>query len=134
MNEVTPFQPRTGDPNGRRRQCVGLWLRLWAETKIRNSNDEITEEKCQAYEWDLRDIPIEKLERAFERADRECKYFPKPYEISGFVDLSEQRRTAYEKLKAQLDQAYRQGHPALKSLPSVVDESRFAPHGSRREQ
>jgi hypothetical protein len=96
MHEVTTVQSR--NLNAKRKQCIGTWLRLLAETKIFQAGDELTEEKARAYEFELRDVPLEQLEHAFNRASRECKYFPKPFEIIELCGDVNAHDRAYQKL------------------------------------
>jgi len=110
MNDITPFQPRPESLSAKRKQCIGTWLRLLAETKILRSGDELTEEKARAYEFELRDVPLEQLVRAFDRASRECKYFPLPLEILELCSDVDAHDRAYEKLKARYEHAYANGY------------------------
>src|SRR5437773_256076 len=99
MNGNIVNYPDRNDLTEKRKRCIGTWLRLFAETKIRRASDELTEEKCRAFEWELRDIPLEHLDSAFARAARTLRFFPVPVEIRDFCADPEAHARAYEKLR-----------------------------------
>lgn len=107
-------------PNDKRKQCIGGWLRLFAETKIQNAEEELTEQRLRAYEFELREVPTEKLDGMFLRASKVLKFFPKPVELLDFLPDPEAHARAYAALQTRYVQAYLAGGPP-KSLPSVLE-------------
>jgi hypothetical protein len=124
-----------------------------AETKIQPAGEELTETTAKSYEFELRDISIERLEYAFNRASRECKFFPKPFEIRQLSTPPELVDAAYQTLKERFEQAYQKARQVtehnpegaqvatrrvfpVETFPSVLDmdPSFGAPHGKRRQE
>jgi hypothetical protein len=116
MADILPYP----NPTVKRRQCIATWLRLMAETKIRSADDELTEERLRAYEFELRDLPDERLDLALRRASEKCKFFPKPVEIRDFLVDPEGNARSYQRLCERYERAYIDG-TIPKSLPSVLD-------------
>lgn len=69
----------------------------------------------------LADLPLDRLESAFQRAVQECRFVPTIAELRAFEDQVkvpvERIEAAYERRKAQILAA-----PEVKALPSVQDE------------
>jgi len=62
------------------------------------SGETLTEKTFRSYEEELRDLPLEKLELGFERARRECKHFPLPFEIRDLCSDQTAHDRAYQRL------------------------------------
>lgn len=64
---------------------VRQWLVIFGEIHRCENSPELTEIWCRA----LADIDPERLDRAFEKAMKTCKFFPTPADICGLIDQAE---------------------------------------------
>src|SRR5262249_7691420 len=119
-SNVIPFHQTWDEPNAKRKHAVVSWLTHLRDTKVLAAGEELTEAKLRAYLFELRDVPLEQLQRAFDRASRECKYFPKPFEILELCSDVDAHARACEKLRARYDRAYANGYqpPQLRGAGS----------------
>lgn len=84
------------------------------------------------YLQSLSDLPPDRLDEAFQRAVRECRFFPTIAEIRGFesqVQVSPERlEAAHQRLLARIA-----AQPEVKMLASVLDEKPVMPKRKARQ-
>ncbi len=107
------------------------FLDQWMDKLAAAYRQEITIETKAMYLDGLFDLPLDRLNLAFERAVRECRFVPTIAEIRAFESdvtvPAEAIEAAHARLRARLA-----AQPEVKMLASVQDEN-TQPRQSRRE-
>lgn len=119
------LRPSSDEHAKRRSNFFALWMRKLAAAY----RQEISLETQAMYLQSLADLPLDRLNSAFQCAVRECKFLPSIAEIRRFedeVEISpEQLQAAHDRLRARLA-----AQPEAKRLASVLDE----PKVEKREE
>ncbi len=88
------------------------------------NQQELTEQKLEAYQWALSDISLEPLEWALKRCAKECEFFPSAFEIR---ERAKDWQPTAERLedRRRVDitrQAVIEGHTEPKQIVGISEE------------
>ena len=119
--------PKLNENSDRQKKTLTDFVASWMEKLAAAYRQEVTTETQAMYLEGLKDLPMSRLNEAFNRAFRECKFFPSIAEIRAF-------ETQVQVPQELLDAAYERftqrilAQPEVKMLESVHDEPKPKRH------